>query len=119
MTFQFMDIGNRKGIIRTGCMELLVNANYNKSYDEDTCQTPNIKIQQILNGEKNICITYTANAGDFEIILTRDKKFILTAGISCLIFGSFYKLECDYDNNKVEINKFLNFMLQCENYLFM
>ena len=115
MTFQFIDISNRKGIIRTGCMELLVNASYNKSYDEETCQTPNTKIQQILNGGKNICITYTANAGDFEIILTEDKKFILTGGISYLILGTFYKLECDYDNNKVEINKFLNFMLQCEN----
>lgn len=100
--------------LKSGGFSISVSNLYQNSYPGETKQTQTDKIIRMLNGEKDLSVMYTNCNGESEFRITNDDKFVLRGGEYGPTFGDIVKIEVSYSENKIEIDKFLKFMMQNE-----
>jgi hypothetical protein len=114
MAFEFTDIGDKLGIINSGHIQIFIRANFIGSANGETLECSNDKIRQILNGKRDLFVIYDTK-DESKFTINSKNEFELFGGDSNSVFGWLIEIKCDYYANKIQIDKFLNFMLECTN----
>lgn len=100
-------MGNSNG----GSMEILIYNRFDNGFEGETRETQLNRIHNMLNGKNDRAIFSNCNGtSEFRINFDLD-TFLLNGGSFGPSFGSHCSIKCSYSKNKLEINKFLNFML--------
>lgn len=100
-------------IYHHGC-RISVMDNYESSFPGESHKTQLDRIRKLLDGERGLRATFENHNGESDLTITEDGIFQLHGGSYGPPFGSFIILEVNYLENKEEIDKFLNFMLNAE-----
>jgi hypothetical protein len=114
MSLIFTDEGNGDGKFYDENFEICVFNYYTNSYPGETADTQHEKIRRMLAGERGLRAMFSNCDGESQFEINDEGVFILQGGQFGPTFGHTVRIICDYESNKEELDKFLNFMLKGE-----
>jgi len=109
MSLEFI---NEHGIqwLRSGCIQFSVS-NYRPTLNIAKSNKNKEIIAKLASGERGLTAIYSNYNGESYVEIDKDNNFIVGGGEHGPAFGDIIRLKCNYDENKIEIDKFLNFLL--------